>query len=62
MDNHMMALVSCFARAHHFMNHDRWIFRDDMAHRLLSREEYGRISASMCEGISFFNPDFQDNG
>ena len=33
MDNHMMALVSCFARAHHFMNHDRWIFRDDMAHR-----------------------------
>lgn len=59
MDNHMTALVSCFARAHHFMNHDRWIFRDDMAHRLLSEEEYGRISASMCEGISFFNPDFQ---
>lgn len=44
MDNHMTALVSCFARAHHFMNHDRWIFRDDMAHRLLSREKYGRTS------------------
>lgn len=59
MNNNMTALVSCFSRAYHCRNNENWIFRDEMAEKLLSAEEYNNISSNMSAGISFFKPDFR---
>lgn len=58
MKNNMTALISCFARAYHFKNNTNWIFRDNMADKLLTPKEYEEISLNMAKGISYFNPDF----
>lgn len=55
---HMTALVSAFARAYHYRNHDAWVFADHLAEKLLTEEEYAGISRSMAEGISYFAPGF----
>lgn len=59
MNNNMTALVSCFSRAYHCRNNENWIFRDEMAEKILSAEEYKNISSNMSAGISFFKPDFR---
>ena len=58
MEN-MTALVSAFARAHHYKNNDTWVFADSVAEQLLTPEEYAGIAAHMADGISFFAPGFQ---
>lgn len=52
------AMVSCFARAYHARNNTQWVFRDELAERMLTPEEYTAISSHMAEGISYFAPDF----
>lgn len=52
------AMVSCFARAYHARNNTQWVFRDELAERMLTPEEYAAISSHMAEGISYFAPDF----
>ncbi|MBR6705322.1 MAG: class I SAM-dependent methyltransferase [Clostridia bacterium] len=58
MDN-MTALVSCFARAYHYKNCERYVFADPAAEQMLTAEEYGAISRNMTQGIRYFAPDFQ---
>lgn len=58
MEKNLTALVSCFARAYHYLNNDYWVFKDCLAHRLLSKQEYQEIEKSMIDGIKFFNPQF----
>lgn len=53
------ALVSCFARAGHYKLNSEWIFKDEVAQRILSQEEYDEISSNMIDGISYFAPDFK---
>ena len=57
MDN-MIALVSAFARAYHFINNDFWVFADPFAEKMLTTEEYSAISQNMSQGILFFNQEF----
>lgn len=59
MENHMTALVSCFARAYHFNHNSQWVFMDNFAGELLSEEECKNISSNMSAGIAYFNPDFK---
>lgn len=57
MDN-ITALVSAFARAYHYKNNSAWVFADNIAERILSKEEYRSIARSMSEGVSYFAPEF----
>ncbi len=54
----MTALLSAFSRAYHAQNKGIKIFNDSIAKKLLTDEEYYRISKSISDGIGFFNPDF----
>lgn len=53
----MIALISCFTRYYHYKNNDVRIFSDNMAEKILSKEEYSNIS-EMIKGIKFFNSSF----
>lgn len=52
------ALVSLFARDHHFRHNSEWVFKDDKAGTLLSDSERDAVSDNMSRGISFFAPEF----
>ncbi len=54
----MTAKVSCFARAYHYKNNIRWVFCDEIADKILSKDEYDAISDNMSKGIQYFNPGF----
>ena len=58
-EKNMTALVSAFARCYHFQNNKKWIYKDELASKILSEEEYNLISSSMAQGIQFFNKDFK---
>ena len=58
-EKNMTALISCFARCYHYKNNDIRVFRDNMAEKILSKEEYSNISKEMAKGIKFFNPTFK---
>ena len=58
MDTSMTALVSAFARAWHSAQRGTKIFDDTVARRLLTEEEFRRISENMAQGIRFFDPAF----
>lgn len=55
----MTALISAFSRAYHSENNEVKIFYDTVARRLISDEEYARISTAMAQGIAFFNPSLK---
>lgn len=57
--NNTTALVSCFARAGHYKLNSEWIFKDEMAQKILSQEEYDEISSNMNAGIAYFATDFK---
>jgi len=54
----MTALISAFARWYHAAHNSIKIFDDSMAGEILSDDEKQQISASMSNGIGFFNPSF----
>ena len=54
----MIALISCFTRYYNYKNNDVRIFSDNMAKKILSKEEYSNISKEMIKGIKFFNSSF----
>lgn len=60
-EKNMTALVSCFARAYHNKNSNIKIYEDELAEKILSKEEYNNISVNMSNGIKFFNPKFTGN-
>jgi methyltransferase (TIGR00027 family) len=55
--NSMTALISAFGRAYHNENDNPVIFRDDLARRLMTDEEYKQVSGYMSGGLSFFAPE-----
>jgi methyltransferase (TIGR00027 family) len=55
--NSMTALVSAFGRAYHNENDSPIIFRDDLARRLMTDDEYEQISGYMAGGLTFFAPE-----
>lgn len=61
MEKNLTALVSCFARAYHDKNYTYKIFRDEIASKILSEEEYDNIAKNMAQGIRFFNPNFNQS-
>lgn len=58
MTSSMTALVSAFARAYHTEHSAAPVYRDPLARRLLSKEEYQSIGQNMAQGIAFFAPNF----
>lgn len=58
MEN-MTAKTSCFARAFHYKNNGFWVFKDEMAEKLLETHEYQAIAENMAQGIQFFAPGFK---
>lgn len=61
MSADMTALICTFARAYHAKSPGTKVFYDDLAARLLGREDYLRIANCMAEGIRFFCPNFEGN-
>ena len=59
-EKNMTALVSCFARCYHYQNNKYRIFSDNIAQKILRKEEYDSIASNMSNGIKFFNPNFVD--
>lgn len=57
-EKNMTALVSCFVRSYHYKNYKYRIFNDNVAEKILSKEEYNSIASNMTNGINFFNPNF----
>ena len=57
-EKNMTALVSCFARCYHYQNNKYGIFSDNIAEKILRKEEYDSIASNMSNGIQFFNPNF----
>lgn len=57
-EKNMTALVSCFARCYHYQNNKYRIFSDNIAEKILRKEEYDSIASNMSNGIQFFNPNF----
>ena len=55
----MTAKVSCFTRAYHYKHNEEWVFKDSLAEKMLSEEEYNTVADSMAAGISFFCPGFE---
>lgn len=55
--DHMTAKVSCFARAYHYKNNRKHIFKDSAAELLLG-SDYEQIALNMVNGILFFLPGF----
>lgn len=55
------ALVSCFARYYHTKNEKEKIYNDTYALKILSEEEYEKISKYMKGGINFFDKNYTGN-
>lgn len=53
------ALICCFARCYHYKNNKFRILNDNIAEKILSKEEYNEIASNMTKGIQFFNPNFK---
>lgn len=58
MDKNMTALISSFARLYHSKNSNIKIYDDIYANKLISEDEYNKISETMKNGINFFNPNY----
>ncbi len=60
MDNNtsMTALVSLFARAYHTKRSAAPVYEDELAERLMTKQEYEKVASSMENGASFFFPGF----
>ena len=43
-EKNMTALISCFARYYHYKNNDVRIFSDNMAEKILSKEEVSYVN------------------
>ena len=50
-EKNMTALVCCFARAYHNKNSNIKIYEDNLAEKILSKEEYDNISINMSNSI-----------
>lgn len=62
MNKNMTALISSFARLYHSKNSNIKIYDDIYASKLISEDEYNKISETMKNGINFFNPNYnRDN-
>ena len=59
MNKNMTALISSFARIYHTKNSNVKIYDDMYADKIISENEYNKISETMKNGISFFNPDYK---
>lgn len=59
MNKNMTALISSFVRLYHTKNSNIKIYDDMYADKIISEEEYNKISETMKNGISFFNPDYK---
>lgn len=57
-EKNMTALVCCFSRSYHYKNNKLRIFSDNIAEKILTKNEYNSISNNMANGIKFFNPNF----
>lgn len=53
------AMVSCFSRAYHAENYEKGVFKDYLARKMFSEEEYKNLALHMSKGINFFNPEFK---
>ncbi|MGN1295977.1 MAG: class I SAM-dependent methyltransferase, partial [Bacilli bacterium] len=58
-EKNMTALVSAFARCYHYQNNKKWIYKDELASKIISKEEYNLVATSMAQGIHFFNKYFE---
>lgn len=54
----MTALVSLFARAYHTRRSAAPVYEDELAERLMTKEEFETVSLSMKNGAGFFFPGF----
>lgn len=59
MNKNMTALISSFVRIYHTKNSNIKIYDDMYAEKIISENEYNKISETIKNGISFFNPDYK---
>lgn len=59
MNKNMTALISSFVRNYHTKNSNIKIYDDMYAEKIITENEYNKISETMKNGISFFNPDYK---
>ena len=61
MNKNMTALVSAFVRCYHNKDNSIRVYKDLIASKILTEEEYDLISKSMVNGINYFNPNHNGN-
>ena len=61
MNKNMTALVSAFVRSYHNKDNSIRVYKDSIAPKILTEEEYDLISKSMVNGINYFNPNYNGN-
>ncbi len=59
--NNITAKICAFVRMYHNNESNVKIYSDNYAKYILSKEEYNSIIDNMCNGIKFFNPNFEGN-
>lgn len=61
MNKNMTALVSAFVRGYHNKDNSIKIYKDLIASKILTEEEYDLISKNMVNWINYFNPNYNGN-
>lgn len=61
MNKNMTALVSAFVRGYHNKDNSIKVYKDSIASKILTEEEYDLISKSIVNGINYFNPNYNGN-
>ena len=61
MNKNMTALVSAFVRSYHNKDNSIRVYKDLIASKILTEEEYDLISKNMVNGINYFNPNYNGN-
>lgn len=61
MNKNMTALVSAFVRDYHNKDNSIKVYKDSIASKILTEEEYDLISKNMVNWINYFNPNYNGN-
>ena len=61
MNKNMTALVSAFVRGYHNKDNSIKLYKDSIASKILTEEEYNLISKNMVNWINYFNPNYNGN-
>ena len=61
MNKNITALVSAFVRGYHNKDNIIRVYKDSIASKILTEEEYDLMSKNMVNWINYFNPNYNGN-